>query len=122
MDVAHSCASGMNGLRAAGDLVARMQMAKGMRIAQAKRHVADKLGVTVRDLSDNTAMHELRGALRLGRVFETESSYYADPSPLEAKWHIADLLGLRLNAVERLREGLAGVRGTGPTGARKDSP
>ena len=45
MDVAHSCASGMNGLRAAGDLVARMQMAKGMRIGEAKRHVADRLGV-----------------------------------------------------------------------------
>ena len=110
MDVAHSCASGMNGLRAAGDLVARMQMAKGMRIKQAKRYVADRLGVTPRDLSDNTAMHELRGELRLGRVFETESSYYTDPSPLEAKCHIADLLELRLGAVERFRAGLAHER------------
>jgi dimethylamine--corrinoid protein Co-methyltransferase len=94
MDVAHSCASGMNGLRAAGDLVARLQMAKGMRITEAKRYVADKLGVTPRDLSDNQAMHERRGELRLGRVFETESTYYADPSPLEAKWHISELLEL----------------------------
>ena len=107
MDVAHSCASGMNGLRAAGDLVARMQMAKGMRITEAKRYVADRLGVTPRDLSDNPAMHELRGELRLGRVFETESSYYADPSPLEAKWHIAERLDLPINSVERFKAGLA---------------
>jgi len=114
MDVAHSCASGMNGLRAAGDLVARMQMTKGMRIVEAKRFVAERLGVTARDLSDNLAMHELRGELRMGRVFETESSYYADPSPLEAKWHIADLLGLPINSVERLKKGLASTgRGTG---------
>jgi dimethylamine---corrinoid protein Co-methyltransferase len=107
MDVAHSCASGMNGLRAAGDLVARMQMAKGMRIHEAKRYVADKLGLTPRDLSDNVTVHERRGELRLGRVFETESSYYTDPSPLEAKWHIAKLLELPINSVERLKAGLA---------------
>ena len=70
MDVAHSCASGMNGLRAAGDLVARLQMAKGMRIIEAKRYVADKLGVTLRDLSDNQAMHERRGELRPDRGLE----------------------------------------------------
>ena len=107
MDVAHSCASGLNGLRAAGDLVARLQMAKGMRITEAKRYVADKLGVTPRDLSDNQAMHERRGELRLGRVFETESTYYADPSPLEAKWHISELLELPINSVERLKTGLS---------------
>ena len=107
MDVAHSCASGLNGLRAAGDLVARLQMAKGMRITEAKRYVADKLGVTTRDLSDNQAMHERRGELRLGRVFETESTYYADPSPLEAKWHISELLELPINSVERLKTGLS---------------
>jgi dimethylamine--corrinoid protein Co-methyltransferase len=107
MDVAHSCASGLNGLRAAGDLVARLQMAKGMRITEAKRYVADKLGVTPRELSDNQAMHERRGELRLGRVFETESTYYADPSPLEAKWHISELLELPINSVERLKTGLS---------------
>jgi dimethylamine--corrinoid protein Co-methyltransferase len=121
MDVAHSCASGMNGLRAAGDLVARLQMAKGMRITQAKRYVADRLGVTPLDLSDNTAMHELRGELRLGRVFETESSYYADPSPLEAKWHVAELLELPINSVERFRAGLSCAGPAAPATA-KDRP
>jgi dimethylamine---corrinoid protein Co-methyltransferase len=103
MDVAHSCASGMNGLRAAGDLVARLQMARGMRIGEAKRSVADRLGVTVADLADNVAMHELRGELRLGRVYETETTYHRDPGPLEAKWRISELLGLPINSVERFR-------------------
>jgi hypothetical protein len=43
----------------------------------------------------------------LGRVFETESTYYADPSPLEAKWHISELLELAINSVERLKAGLS---------------
>ena len=106
MDVGHSAASGMNGLRAAGDLVARLQMTRGMRIADAKRFVADRLRVTPLDLSDNVAMHELRGELRLGRVFETESPNPHDPSPLEAKCHIADLLDLPIKSATRLRAGL----------------
>jgi len=106
MDVAHSCASGMNGLRAAGDLVARLQMTKGMKIEEAKHYVAGKLGVSTRELSDPLTMHEIRGERRLGRLFETETTYYSDPSPLEAKWHIAELLGIDINSVTGLRQGL----------------
>ena len=40
-----ACAAGIGGMRAAGDLVARLQMAKGMRLAQAKTYVAGRLGV-----------------------------------------------------------------------------
>ena len=108
MSIAHTCAAGMGGLRAAGDLVARLQMAKGMRLAEAKRAVADALGVGVRDLSDNQTMHELRGELRLGRVYEAEVNYFRDPSPLEAKLNIEKLLGLQLNGVRALRERLGG--------------
>ena len=32
MDVTHALAAGMGGIRTAGDLVARMQMARGMRL------------------------------------------------------------------------------------------
>jgi dimethylamine--corrinoid protein Co-methyltransferase len=106
MDIGHSCASGMNGLRAAGDLVVRMQMSKGMRLKEAKAFVAGKLGVTTRELSDPLTMHELRGRLRLGRLFETETTYFMDPSPLEAKWHISELLGVPINSVTKLRAGL----------------
>ncbi len=106
MSIAHTCAAGMGGLRAAGDLVARLQMAKGMRLAEAKQAVADALGVGVRDLSDNQTMHELRGELRLGRIFEAEVNYFRDPSALEAKLNIEKLLGLELNGVRALRERL----------------
>jgi dimethylamine---corrinoid protein Co-methyltransferase len=103
MPVAHAVASGMNGLRAAGDLVARLEMTKGMRLADAKRYVAGKLGAGVADLADPLVMHELRGELRLGRVFEAETTYPGDPSPLEAKLNIGALLGLPLNGTARLR-------------------
>ncbi len=108
MSIAHTCAAGMGGLRAAGDLVARLQMAKGMRLAEAKQAVADALGVGVRDLSDNQAMHELRGDRRLGRIYEAEVNYYRDPSPLEAKLNIEKVLGLELNGVRAFRERLGG--------------
>jgi hypothetical protein len=39
-------------------------------------------------------MHEVRGELRLGRVFEAETTYPYDPSPKEAKAAIRGLLGL----------------------------
>lgn len=94
MPVAHAVASGMNGLRAAGDLVARLEMAKGMRLTEAKRTVAEALGVSVADLADPLVMHEVRGELRLGRVFELETTYPHDPSPQEAKATIRQLLGL----------------------------
>ena len=94
MPVAHAVASGMNGLRAAGDLVARLEMAKGMRLTEAKRTVAEALGVSVGDLADPLVMHEVRGELRLGRVFEAETTHPHDPSPQEAKARIRELLGL----------------------------
>ena len=39
-------------------------------------------------------MHEVRGELRLGRVFEAETTHPLDPSPQEAKARIRELLGL----------------------------
>lgn len=101
MPVAHAVASGMNGLRAAGDLVARLEMTRGMKLAEAKDYVAGKLGTGVADLADPLVMHEMRGALRLGRVFEAETTYPGDPSPQEAKRNIAGLLGLDLRGVGR---------------------
>jgi dimethylamine--corrinoid protein Co-methyltransferase len=101
MPVAHAVASGMNGLRAAGDLVARLEMTRGMKLAEAKDYVAEKLGTSVADLADPLVMHEVRGELRLGRVFETETTYPADPSPQEAKRNIAARLDLPINGLGR---------------------
>ena len=81
-------------------------MSKGMRITEAKKYVADKLGVAPRDLSDNLTMHELRGELRMGRIYEGETTYFKDPSPLEAKYHIAEKLGININSVDRFTRGL----------------
>jgi dimethylamine---corrinoid protein Co-methyltransferase len=109
MAVAHAVASGMGGLRTTGDLVVRLQMTRGMKLKQAKDHLAQRLGVSPADLSDNVAMHELRGELRLGRIYEVEASHFADPSPIEAKTRIARLLGIPINSVERFIESSARV-------------
>ena len=99
MPIAHAVASGLNGLRAAGDLVARMEMGRGMRLAEAKAYVAGKLGVSPFDLSDPSAMHEVRGEMGLGRFFEAESPQPFDVGPLEAKAAIGELLDIRINAL-----------------------
>jgi dimethylamine--corrinoid protein Co-methyltransferase len=52
MAISHAIASGMGGMRTAGDLVARMQMTRGMKIDEAKKYVADKLSVSIPDLTD----------------------------------------------------------------------
>ena len=108
MDVTHALAAGMGGMRTAGDLVARLQMARGMRLAEAKRYVADSLGCSVRDLSDSYAMEQLRGELGLGRILDHSNLHPGKPNALAAKFRIAELLGLRINSVERFRE-LAGL-------------
>ncbi|MBM3147992.1 MAG: hypothetical protein FJ000_08900 [Actinobacteria bacterium] len=99
MPIAHAVASGLNGLRAAGDLVARLEMGRGMRLAEAKQYVADRLGVTPLELADTAAMQELRGELGLGRYFEAETPHPFDPSPLESKARIAELLDLPVNVL-----------------------
>ncbi len=46
MSIAHGVAAGMGGIRTAGDLVARMQMTRKMRINDAKAYVAKKLKIS----------------------------------------------------------------------------
>ena len=55
----------MGGMRGAGDLVARMQMSRGMKLGEAKKYVSDKLGCSVADLTDPLIMEELRRELSL---------------------------------------------------------
>jgi len=103
----------MGGIRTAGDLVARMQITRGMRLKQAKDYVAQKLGVTVMDLSDPVVMLDVRKARGLGSVTEAgEVIYVDDPVGLEAKFHIAELLDIPINSVERFTALTAG-RGRG---------
>ena len=52
MSFPHYMTSGMGGIRTAGDLVARMEFSKNLKIDKAKEYVAKKLGLTVEDLAD----------------------------------------------------------------------
>lgn len=96
---AHAMASGMGGMRAAGDLVARMEMAKGMRIKEAKEYVASKLKVSLRELTDPIVMGEVRDNLKLGLVAQMPDR----PKGIEAKFRIAELLGIEINSVNRFK-------------------
>ncbi len=66
MPIAHIMASGMGGIRTAGDLVAWMQITRRMKIAEAKNYVADRLGVSLLDLTDEAVMREIRNDLGIG--------------------------------------------------------
>jgi urocanate hydratase len=100
MAIAHAIASGMGGMRAAGDLVARMQIARGMKIDEAKKYVADRLKVSVADLTDPIIMNEVREDLKLGVLHPHGGS----PKCMEAKFNIARLLDIDINCVRRFRE------------------
>ena len=52
MPIAHSMAAGMGGIRTAGDLVMWMQLTRKMKLAEAKKYVAEKLKVSLIDLAD----------------------------------------------------------------------
>ena len=104
MHMAHLLASSMGGIRAAGDLVARMQLSKKMRINEAKQYVADKLHVSPLDLSDPTVMRLLREELDIGVV----TAVPGIAKGMAAKVRIAELLGIEIASVERFRA-LAGL-------------
>ena len=78
----------MGGLRTAGDLVARMQLTRRMRIPEAKAYVADKLGVGTTDLSDPVAMTDVRRELGLGLLGNEEVAGPEDAIGIQAKVNI----------------------------------
>ena len=100
MAVTHAVTSGMGGIRTAGDLVARMQISRGMKLDAAKAHVAAKLGVSPEDLTDVGRMNEIREDLHLGTVILRPGK----AKTMEAKFRIGELLGVRINSTERFKE------------------
>lgn len=100
MAVTHAIASGMGGMRTAGDLVARVQMSRGMRTEEAKAYVAEKLGVSTLELVDPIVMSEVREELNIGLVTPLPKRAGA----IEAKFRIADVPGVDINCVKRFRE------------------
>lgn len=99
MAVTHEVASGMGGIRTAGDLVARVQMSKAMKIKEAKEYVAKKIGVSVIDLSDSNLMKELREQMDIGHVQVQDKASYG----IEAKFNIAKVLDIKINSVENFK-------------------
>jgi dimethylamine--corrinoid protein Co-methyltransferase len=98
MAISHAIASGMGGMRAAGDLVARMQMTRGMKIDEAKAYVADKLSISVSDLTDPVIMTEIREELEIGSMYPLPGC----AKGLEAKIRIAEVLGIDINCIRRM--------------------
>jgi dimethylamine--corrinoid protein Co-methyltransferase len=99
MAVAHAEASGMGGMRTAGDLVARVQLAKKLRINDAKKYVADKLKIGVNELSDPIIMSEVRTDLGFGIMMPLGNT----PKGLECKFNIARVLDLDINCLKRFK-------------------
>ena len=86
----------MGGIKTAGDLVLRVQFAKRLRIDDAKKYVADKLGVSFMDLSDYFVMIEKRSELGLG----THEMKVDDPYYMAAKCNIAKVLDIPIRSVD----------------------
>ncbi len=79
--------------------MARMQMVRKMRIQDAKAYVADKLKVAPIDLSNEHVMREVREELDIGIITAVPGC----AKGIEAKAKIAELLGIEINSVRRIR-------------------
>ena len=102
MPTAHIMAAGMGGLRTAGDLVAWMQMTKRMKLPEAKKYVAEKLGVSILDLTDEDVMYPLREKLGIGVV----TAKAGGPKGIRAKMNIAKLLDIEINSVNLFKKNI----------------
>ncbi len=87
-------------MRAAGDLVARVQMTRGIRIQEAKQYVADKLSIAVSEMTDPVIMSEVREDLQIGAVTPLPGC----AKGIEAKFRIAEVLGIDINCVQRFND------------------
>ena len=108
MHIAHIVASGMGGIRTAGDLVAWMQMTRKMKIAEAKQYVADKLGIAVSDLTNEEIMRDLREKLGIGII----TSVAGSAKGIRAKRNISELLEININSVDLFASQFAPLKQT----------
>jgi len=74
-----------------------MQLSKSMKINEAKKYVAEKLGVDPIELSDCYTMQEIREDLDIGRTIPVTGIARG----MEAKMRIAKALDIKINSVER---------------------
>lgn len=102
MASAHQIASGMGGMRTAGDLVARMQLSQAMKIKEAKEYVAKKLGTSVSDLANPVVMDIIREDLGIGVL--SPCLHLGAAKGIEAKFRIAELLDIEINCVNKFKD------------------
>ena len=76
-----------------------MQMTRGMKIQEAKEYVANKLKLSVSEIADPVIMTEVRQDLKLGCM----SPQAGDAYGIEAKFRIAEVLGIDINCVNKFR-------------------
>ncbi len=72
-----------------------MQLIKKLKIATAKKYVAEKLAVSIADLVDEEVMRQLRQDLGIGII----TSVAGSPKGIRAKLKIAELLDVPINSV-----------------------
>jgi dimethylamine--corrinoid protein Co-methyltransferase len=73
-----------------------MQMTQKMKVTEAKKYVADKLGINVLELTDEKVMRSAREDLGIG----TATSIAGGPRGIRAKWKVSDLLNIPIRSVE----------------------
>lgn len=78
----------------------RVQLAKKLRIDEAKAYVADKLHVAVKDLNDVSVMREVRNELNIGEPNARPENAFG----LIAKARIGKLLDIEINSVRRFHD------------------
>ena len=104
MHAAHALVAGMGGVRTTGDLVARLQLNRAMRIDDAKKVVSDKLGVPLSDINDPVIMGEVREDLKIFRLAEGQGS----TDSMAAKFNIARIMDMDINCVNRFKRQIEG--------------
>ncbi len=80
----------------------RLQLSKKMKINEAKKYVAEKLGITLEDLADVVTMTELRAEKGLG-VVGLDASFERNIG-MAAKFKVAEILDIKINSVERFKK------------------
>jgi Dimethylamine methyltransferase (Dimeth_PyL) len=90
----------MGGIHSAGDMVLRMELNHKMRIGEAKKYVAGKLGITIEELCDSTFMADIRTDLGLG----VQQPKIDDAVGVEAKNKISQVLDIKINSVEWMKK------------------
>jgi len=102
MSIAHIMASGMCGIRTAGDLVAWMQLTRRMKINEAKQYVAGKLEIDVVDLCNEDVMKKVRKKFNIGNICAAADGVKG----ITAKSRIADLLDISIHSVNLFKSKL----------------